>query len=239
MPAPLIEAQDFMVQRLPERLGVIRGAQPWYCRNEQCLFWVEDPATPAEPAAQPVCPRCRQPLFTVSLAEHTILPPDTRYLKRNYYDPLGGVYRVTVVINGESRMSIHRPELCLPAQGFYMERARIVPLALADGSTLHVKLVKARHGGSGARARAMGQAYYFVSAKHTTASHYVRILTSARERAFANRVTRWAMVTITADAPFETPAQVEHLNAFVALLHPQLLADGKEHRAATSSNATP
>jgi hypothetical protein len=67
----------------------------------------------------------------------------------------------------------------------------------------------------------------------------VRILTSVRDRAFENRVTRWAMVTITADAPFDTPTQVQRLNDFVALLYPQLLAAREGRAAATSSTEIP
>ncbi|MDD5705472.1 MAG: exosortase/archaeosortase family protein [Kiritimatiellae bacterium] len=215
MPSPVIEPQDFLASRLPDSLGALRGAQPWYCRNEQCLSWIEDPADSADPAKPPTCPQCHQPLYETSLGEHTVLPADTLFLKRNYYDPMGGVFRVTVVVNGASRQSIHRPELCLPTQGFYMERTEIVALPLSDSGSLDVKLVDVRRGGPGGRSRAMGQAYFFLSARHATASHYVRILTSVRDRAFANRVTRWAMVTITADAPFDTTERREALRVFV------------------------
>ena len=70
----------------------------------------------------------------------------------------------------------------------------------------------------------MGQVYWFVSRHHETESHFSRILTSAWDRAIHNRVTRWAMVTITSDVPFDTPERTAQLQRFVAAWYAELRA---------------
>jgi exosortase len=222
LPPPQIEPADFLAAELPAAIGAMRGSRPWYCHNDQCLHQVEDTGDTASPAEPPICPRCGGPMREKSLGEETILPADTILLKRNYLHPAGGLFRVVVVLGGARRQSIHRPELCLPAQGFAIERAETVTMPLADGTPLAVRLVEVRRRGAGGGA--MGQAYFFVSPRHQTASHFVRIMISARDRAFENRVTRWAMVTITADEPFDTPERRRRLHEFIGELYPRLRA---------------
>ena len=50
--------------------------------------------------------------------ERGALPSDTRILRRVYFGPGGARHVVTVVVGGSTKSSIHRPELCLPAQAF-------------------------------------------------------------------------------------------------------------------------
>lgn len=72
----------------------------------------------------------------------------------------------------------------------------------------------------------MGHAYFFVSARTIAASHMRRILISVKDRAFARRVTRWAMVTISADEPFDsTAARHEATAGFLEALLPALFDD--------------
>jgi hypothetical protein len=58
-----------------------------------------------------------------SEAELTILPRDT-VLKKRLYTGDDGWFLVSAVIGGRYKSSIHRPELCLPAQGYKMEKPR-------------------------------------------------------------------------------------------------------------------
>lgn len=233
MPRPVIEPQDFLPPALPASIGAYRGEQPWFCQDAQCLTVVGEDELGRDNDGRllPVCRTCGGPLKAVSLAENTVLPADTLFMKRNYFGP-EGTYRVTVVVNGESRMSIHRPELCLPSQGFSMDRTWVEHVELADGSSLPVKLVDVRSPPlPGGRSVTMGQAYWFVSAHHRTASHMTRILTSAVDRSLRNRVTRWAMVTIAADRAFDSPQRRARLESFIREWHQQWQAEQRDaHR---------
>jgi len=52
-------------------------------------------------------------------AERDILPPDTEFEKRNYFSPADKSWlNCSIVLSGQDRTSIHRPEICLKAQGW-------------------------------------------------------------------------------------------------------------------------
>ena len=226
MPVPVLESQDFLASALPELPGY-RAATPRYCQNEQCRRVIETEAAPAAPRPE-TCPDCGGPLKDISLGEATLLPTDTLLMKRNYYaQDHGHRFQVTVVVNGASRQSIHRPERCLPSQGFSMERTDGARIALSDGPPLPVKLVEFRRGLAGGMQEPIGQVYFFVSAHHLTASHYVRMFVSIRDRALFNRVTRWAMVTVVGEPPFNTPERVEDVRRFLDRFYPRLRNPGK------------
>ncbi len=220
LPPPYLEPQEFLAPQLTELPGY-RLTRPWFCQNEQCRQSFDE-LEPAADGAPPPCPACGAPLSTISLGEKTVLPADTLLMKGNYYDLFGRLYRVTVVINGAERRSIHRPELCLPAQGFTIDETLQTHLVLNGGSELPMALVALRRIGAARATLPTGQAYFFVSAHRTTASHLVRVLISIRDRALFNRVTRWAMIVVTGDPAFNTPSRRLDLQEFMQQLYPSL-----------------
>ena len=125
----------------------------------------------------------------ISEAELTVLPADTQIEKRLYTAPNGHWFLVSAVIGGKSKSSIHRPELCLPAQGFLMTNPRTVELGeevwrfiTLDGGPDRPKL---------------GFAYtFFNQAGYHTSSHVSRILRDVWDRSMFNRIDRWVMITI-------------------------------------------
>jgi len=123
-----------------------------------------------------------------SEAELHVLPSDTRFEKRRYVAADGTWHLVTAVIGGSSKSSIHRPELCLPAQGFQMREPRVVD---ADGVEWH--LVTLARGD----AASLGFAYTFYNqAGYRTSSHVKRIFRDVWDRSILGRIDRWVMVTV-------------------------------------------
>ena len=219
LPQPLEEPADFVAAVLPP-LPDYRPLYPWFCQNEHCARVTETENPFDKPSA---CPSCGASVASVSLGELTILPSDTGFRKCHYYDVMGDVYRVTVVINGKSRQSIHRPEVCLPAQGFSLENGHVVEFRLDNGTTLPMHCVELRRRDSASSFR-MGQGYYFVSAHNIVASHLSRMLISIGDRAFRNRITRWAMVTLFCEEPLaSTPEREKAVAACLAQLNEALL----------------
>ena len=124
-----------------------------------------------------------------SEAELTTLPKDTQFDKRLYTAADGSWFQVSLVVGGRSKSSIHRPELCLPSQGFQMSRPRTMSVAGADWHVLSLA--------RGASPEA-GFAYtFFNQAGYRTSSHVRRILRDVLDRSFRARIDRWAMVTVT------------------------------------------
>lgn len=73
------------------------------------------------------------------------LPKDTTQLKMVYRDPyapegLLGIYRslsATLILAGSDPRSLHRPEVCMPAQGWEITQREVVPIE-TEGGTLEV-----------------------------------------------------------------------------------------------------
>lgn len=125
----------------------------------------------------------------ISEAELNVLPADTIIKKRLYTDAEGYWYAVSVVIGGTSKSSIHRPELCLPSQGFLMADPHT--LTLADSVWRVIRL------DGGYSRPSLGFAYtFFNQAGFKTASHVRRIFRDVWDRSLYNRIDRWVMITV-------------------------------------------
>ena len=124
-------------------------------------------------------------------AERTVLPDDTLIQKRHYTAANGDWFLVTAVVSGRGRGSIHRPELCLPAQGFLMTSPHRVTVAGADWRALVLA--------GPAGATPLGFAYTFFNQEgYRTASHVRRIFRDVWDRSFHARIDRWVMITVCA-----------------------------------------
>ena len=117
------------------------------------------------------------------------LPPDTRILRRVYFGPGGARHVVTAVVGGRTKSSIHRPELCLPAQGYLMRDPRGAEFAGVPWRIMRIE--------RGAVAEPLRFAYtFFNQGGHRTASHVERILTDVWDRSVRSRIDRWVMLTV-------------------------------------------
>jgi exosortase/archaeosortase family protein len=126
----------------------------------------------------------------VSEGEKTVLPADTRIYKKMYVSRSGAQFLASFVVGGTSRASIHRPELCLPSQGFVMSNPRDFDV---EGRPWHVlDIVKPGD------APAMEAYTFFNQEGFCTASHTHRIWQDVIDRSVLNRVDRWVMLTVHA-----------------------------------------
>lgn len=123
-----------------------------------------------------------------SEAELQTLPADTRFVKRLYSNAHGDWFQVTAVVGGTKKSSIHRPELCLPTQGFQMTDPRDATAGGADWR--YISLLRRD-------APPLGFAYtFFNQAGYRTPSHMKRILRDVWDRSVYNRIDRWVMITV-------------------------------------------
>ena len=179
---------------LPDNLPGCVAEGVRFCGNEQCArMWRSSELVDG----QTTCLACGGTLQDCSIGESTILPKDTRILKRVYRRPADGVqFLVSAVIGGISKNSIHRPELCMPAQGYVMSDPRTFAVAGRPFHAIHL---------TGAGAPPSVLAYtFFNQAGVRTASHVRRIFIDTWDRSVHNRIDRWVMVTVNASVPFDT-----------------------------------
>ena len=203
---------------LPERLGAFRGSVRLYCQNPTCdgrFRSVED---------RPVrtCPRCGAALDPVSLAERNVLPADTIIVKRVYADGAGRTFAVSIVTSGSEQKSIHRPEQCLPAQGYTIDNRRTWTVPETGGRSFKVTLLDLRAAASEHAERASSFAYWFVGPDRETPHHWERLLWMSYDRAWRGISTRWAYVAVFANSPAGSEAERESFKRFLADLRGNL-----------------
>lgn len=148
---------------------------------------------------------CTSESVEVSEAEHQMLPSDTKFDKRRYEAQDGSWYQVSVVIGGRHKSSIHRPELCLPAQGFQMTSPHTVDV---DGIGWRLITLARREVSS------LGFAYTFFNQDgYRTCSHLARNVRYLWNRCIRGRQDRWVMVTV-----FSSVSDDARLTAFLEKL---------------------
>jgi hypothetical protein len=138
----------------------------------------------------------------ISEGEKTILPKDTEIAKMVYQSGVEAPLSVQIVLSGGEKRSIHRPEICLPAQGWTLESGRTVPVKLSNGKQLEVMRLTARRSvmlNNGSKAELENVFYYwFVGHGVATPYHLKRILMTNFDMVFHNVNHRWAYVVLSA-----------------------------------------
>jgi EpsI family protein len=227
LPPPASEAADFIATSLPQDIGGYVSGTPLFCHNERCLKTIEKEQLKSAPDANGSyrCPDCGEILHTSSLAEVSKLPRDTVILKRNYRSPDGVVYGVSVVIGGLTRGGIHRPELCLPAQGFTMSKAVRYPLRITPGKPTVARMISTRR----QQEPPVSLVYWFVSRERESSSHTMRIWADIWDRSIHNRINRWAMIDIHVSPALGTADDIARLETFLRQMYPcVVLKRGRE-----------
>jgi exosortase/archaeosortase family protein len=222
---PIYDNTRFICDALPEQLGTFTSDKPWFCRNDQCAISCEEKELIAGHHQNEngfICPTCKQKLYTSSLGEKTLLPPDTLILKRIYKSSDGIIYSVSVVLSGKSRASIHRAEMCLPAQGFVMLGAETRSLHTHTGRPKEVRIIQAQRSFSNNR---FSLVYWFASQERECSSHFKRIWYDIWDRSIHNRINRWAMIAVNVSTPLDTPESRIPFEAFVAELYPKIISN--------------
>lgn len=137
----------------------------------------------------------------VSKAELEILPSDTEFARMTYDNGVGDSILCSIVLAGSQDRSIHRPERCLPGQGFTIVRSTPVALEMPDGQNLHVQCLDLSRNqriseDDSITVRSL-YIYWFVGDNFTTNSNFTRMVRSIFDRVFLNRQHRWAYVIVS------------------------------------------
>jgi exosortase len=212
---PLIFESDAFLRSTFTELPNSTMTFPWFCQNRACLFSQNLSVGETPPDT---CPHCEGEVARVSRAELDILPSDTQSRKVTYTFNNGDIFTVALVIAGKNRMSIHRPELCLPSQGYILSERQVISLS----EKLPFATFSLRREG---QTRAHGFGYVFLNSRTATASNLHRVLGDSWQRSIHNTIQRWAMVTITSPHyDFQTPEGETALRDFMTVFYPTLFA---------------
>ncbi len=148
----------------------------------------------------------------LSEPERKLLPADTEGARRIYTDKAGDEVFCSIVVAGRDVASIHRPEYCLPGQGWNLESEyteSVQPVA-APGGRLKVMRLNATRSvklPDGRMLQTCGVfVYWFVGKDRVTPYHWQRILWTTFDRALFGRNHRWAYIMIYAPVKKEQTA---------------------------------
>jgi len=140
------------------------------------------------------------PMVAATAGELAILPADTQIVRREYQD--GGRDRImtSIVLSGGEKRSIHRPEVCLPAQGWSIRGGKVEDIAMTDGRDLKVmnlSLMRDVEVAQGDRRKLYANYFYwFVGNQVTTPYHWNRVFLTSFDRITKNLNHRWAYVIV-------------------------------------------
>ncbi len=140
-----------------------------------------------------------------SQAEIDILPKDTTVVRKAYGMPLsspGERISCSIVLSGGEKRSIHRPERCLPAQGWRINSSHVVTVPLASGHSLDTMALLLERPIPLSNGKTMSLQsyflYWFVAKDVTTPYQFDRILRTNLDLLFHRVNQRWAYVSVQA-----------------------------------------
>jgi EpsI family protein len=141
----------------------------------------------------------------VTQKERDTLAPDTQFARRIYDDGFGDHIWVSIVLSGNDLdNSIHRPERCLPAQGWTIadSSSLTIPVPGAPGGRLPVtRLHNYRQVNVNGHVVDVYNLnyYWFVGYSDITASHIQREFIDMKDRLLHGYNQRWAFVTVASN----------------------------------------
>ncbi len=224
---------------LPETLGdTWRGDEVLFCHNRFCgRSWLAGDVDPG-PDGLRHCPRnyrdepCDGELRTLSIGEYEILPKDTVIFKKEYHrlDAPEREVNVSVVLSGEDRTSIHRPETCMQAQGNTIVSTPVIEVPLQGQAPLKVMVLNLNRTLPGGRQLPSYYAYWFSGKDRDTPHHHERALWMSMDRVFRGVAHRWAYIAVAGRRELDDFDTTHHeeIREVVGLLYPAIRVRGDE-----------
>lgn len=169
----------------------------------------------------------------ISESERIILPEDTEFAKMLYTDPAGETVNTQIVLAGAERRSIHRPEVCLPGQGWTIKSSQTLEVPRENGSDIPVTLLRIARpievGGKSTELESLFL-YWFVGKNTLTANHLVRVLKTNLDVLLTNTNHRWAYVICSAPVlaglkpgGLDEPETLAMLQSFIGDIAPDII----------------
>jgi hypothetical protein len=150
------------------------------------------------------------------------LPPDSSYAERLYKGPDGFQVSATIILMGGDRTSIHKPDYCLPGQGWTIRDKSVVNIAVAGARPYEMPVARWRIGNSIAMPDGRKQpvsglyVFWFVADGEQTPDNYERMWWLGRDLLRTGVLQRWAYVSyFAACAPGQEEAAFDRMKNLI------------------------
>ena len=178
----------------------------------------------------------------ITTGELNVLPKDTTFGKRRYWAASGANADVSVVLMGQDRTSLHKPQFCLTGQGWNIEKTEVVNLNMERPYAYEMPVMKLTAGirikdDNGALVQVRGlYVYWFVADNKLAADHNERMWSMAKNLLRTGTLERWAYISYFSRClPVQEEETFNQLKKFIIRSAPEFqLAAGK-----LSSNSPP
>jgi len=157
------------------------------------------------------------------------LPKDTSYAGRLYTATNGLQINSTVILMGADRTSIHKPDYCLPGQGWTINAKAVATVPVAGPQPYQLPVAKWTVGNvyqtpDGRKQTVSGlYVFWFVADGQQTTDNYQRMWWLGRDLLRSGVLQRWAYVAYFAMcAPGQEDATFEQMKALIGHSVPEL-----------------
>jgi EpsI family protein len=156
----------------------------------------------------------------VTRKERDTLAKDTQFVRKLYTGPERDQIFVSIVLSGDDMTnSIHRPERCLPAQGWNVRSSSKRTIQIANGKPLEVTKLQNTQVLEAPNKQRFTlnnlNYYWFIGYNDMTASHLTRTGIDLRDRIVSGFNQRWAYITVAANVTqgIQRPERTEEQTA--------------------------
>jgi hypothetical protein len=155
------------------------------------------------------------------------LPKDTSYAERLYTAPDGFWIQSTAILMGTDRTSIHRPDFCLPGQGWNIDEKQSLNIPIQDQPAYQLqaaawKVSQMMQTGDGQKVKVSGvYVYWYVANNEETPDHNKMIEWLTLDLLRTGALQRWAYISyFTLCRPGEEDATIDRIKSFIAAQAP-------------------
>jgi hypothetical protein len=167
------------------------------------------------------------------------LPKDTSFAQRLYTAPDGFQVNANIVLMGTDRTSIHKPEFCLPGQGWRIDQKTNIILSIVGTHSYQLPVAKwtitnFNQDNNGRKTEVRGiYVFWFVANNEETTSHWQRVGWLTRDLLTTGVLQRWAYVSyFSICLPGQEDAMFKRMKELIVASVPEFQLPPKSANAA-------
>ena len=156
------------------------------------------------------------------------LPKDTSYAQRLYTETNGFQVNANIILMGMDRTSIHKPDFCLPGQGWNINKKETVSIPIQGPHPYPLRVAKWTttnliQDNQGQKQQIRGlYVFWFVAKNEQTTSHWQRIWWLTRDLLTTGVLQRWAYVSyFSVCQPGQEDVTFDHMKDLIAASVPE------------------